>query len=174
MLNHNIPLLVVIIALAPCVAFADESAQVAALKRQVAELDRRVSELEKKASRGEVTPDEARAARRAMFTQRMAQDQKKYTSEQLREAEQLYQVANKDWRSAEAKASLQTMIEKYPDVNRTGCAVLYLGQMSEGADREKYLTQAAEKHADSMYGDGVVVGAFARYYLGQHYAKAGG
>jgi TolA-binding protein len=107
-----------------------------------------------------------------MFNKRMAQDRKKYSTQQLREAEQLYQVANKDWRTPQARESLKTMIEKYPDVNRTGCAVLYLGQMSEGADGEEFLTRAIEKHADCMYGDGVIVGAYARFLLAQHYAAA--
>jgi TolA-binding protein len=104
---------------------------------------------------------------------RMRQDSRQYSQQELQEAEQLYQVANKQWRSPEAKASLETMIKKYPKFNRTGCAVLYLGQYSQGEEREKYLSQAANDFSDCYYGNGVQVGAFARYLLGHYYRENG-
>ena len=60
------------------------------------------------------------------FMMRTAQDRGKYTPAQLNDAEQLYQIANQKWGTPEAKDSLQTMVQKFPDINRTGCAVLYL------------------------------------------------
>ena len=166
----------VLVAVLGTGAFAQEDMdrQIADLKERIAKLEQRVADLEKKLTAAEAKPsaEEARAARRAMFEKRMAQDEKTYTRPQMVEAEKLYQVANKAF-GPEARESLLKMIEKYPDLNRTGCAVLYLGQMSEGADREKFLKQAIEKHGDCMYGDGVVVGAYARFYLGQHYARSG-
>jgi hypothetical protein len=104
---------------------------------------------------------------------RMREDGRRYSKAELREAEQLYQVANKEWRSPEAKASLETLVKKFPKFNRTGCAVLYLGQYSKGEDREKYLKQAVEQFSDCFYGNGVQVGAFARYLLGHHYRDNG-
>ena len=68
--------------------------------------------------------DNRRKAFRERFEKKMAQDRDKYTPEQLRDAEQLYQVANQKWGTPEAIESLQTMIKKYPDINRTGCATL--------------------------------------------------
>jgi TolA-binding protein len=103
----------------------------------------------------------------------MRADAAKFSADDLRAAEALYQVANKNWRTDEARQSLETMIEKYPDLNRTGCAVLYLGQMSEGADRERYLTRAVEKHGDCFYGDGVQVGAYGRYLLALYHRDNG-
>ena len=73
----------------------------------------------------------------ARAKERARRDTKKYSREQLQEAEQLYQVANKNWRTVEAKVSLEKMVQKYPDINRTGCAVLYLAQYSRGEAREK-------------------------------------
>src|SRR5208282_187473 len=73
------------------------------------------------------------------FAQRYAQDQQKYTNEQLGDAEQMYQVANQKWGTPEAVESLQAMIKKYPDLDRTGCAVLYLADMSKGDERAQYL-----------------------------------
>jgi len=111
---------------------------------------------------------------RELFEARNAQDAKKYKPEQLREAEQLYQTMNKNWRSDEGKAALKQLIEKYPDLNRTGCALLYLGQVSPaGEEKEKYLGTAIDKHSDCMYGDGVQVGAYARYLLALYYQEKG-
>ena len=71
------------------------------------------------------------------FVKRTAQDQEKYTPQQLSDAEQLYVVANQKLNTPEAKESLQIMIQKYPDINRTGCAMLMLGQISQGDERGK-------------------------------------
>jgi hypothetical protein len=104
---------------------------------------------------------------------RMRQDQQKYSKEQLHECENLYQVGNKNWRTPEAVSTLKVMIEKYPDVNRTGCAMLYLAQMSEGKERISRLHEAIDKFGDCWYGDGAQVGALARFYLGAELWAAG-
>jgi hypothetical protein len=104
---------------------------------------------------------------------RMRRDLQKHNRQQLGEAEQLYQVANKNWRAPEAKQSLQQMIERFPDVNRTGCAALYLAQWAEGDERERLLTEAAEKYGDCFYGDGVQVGPYAKFLLGLYYKEKG-
>ncbi|MGB7160745.1 MAG: hypothetical protein WBD40_21960 [Tepidisphaeraceae bacterium] len=118
-------------------------------------------------------PAAQRDRQRNLARARMRKDSAKYSRDQIAEAEALYQVANKNWRSDEARASLKTMIEKFPDLNRTGCAVLYLAQWSRGDEREQLLKQAIEKYGDCYYGNGVQVGAFARYLLGHHYRDQG-
>lgn len=113
-------------------------------------------------------PVASREARDQLITAartRMREDRQKYSADQLKDAEALYQVANKDWRSDSAKAALRAMIEKYPDINRTGCAVLYMGQMSRGDQAEEYFRQAINDYGDCYYGNGVQVGALARLYL---------
>ena len=57
------------------------------------------------------------------------------------------------------------MLEKYDKANRTGCATLYLGQASEGAERLEYLTRAVEKFSDCYYFNGCQVGGYGRYVL---------
>ena len=151
--------------------WADEKDdQIRLLQTRVAQLESRVVELEKL---NKVQPGMATAQQRqelqAQAQQRMRRDSAKYTADQIGEAEQLYQVANKNWRSQAARDNLKTMIEKFPDLNRTGCATLYLGQMAKGDEREQYLKTAIEKFDDCFYGDGVQVGAFARYVLAVHY-----
>jgi serine/threonine protein kinase len=112
-------------------------------------------------------------ARREKFMQAMAQDRKRYSDAQIREAEQLYQIANKKWGAPEAIESLKTMIKKYPDLDRTGCGALYLAQMSQGDERARYLQDCLEKYNDCFYGDGVQVGAYARFLLVQDYRSQG-
>jgi TolA-binding protein len=97
---------------------------------------------------------------------RAAEDRRHYSTEQLQEIETLYQVANtKGKRTEEAKASLKQLLEKYDKANRTGCATLYLGQASEGAERLEYLTRAVEKFSDCYYFNGCQVGGYGRYVL---------
>ena len=103
----------------------------------------------------------------------MRKDYEIYSQDELREIETLYQVANKQWRTEEGKDSLKKLISKYDKANRTGCALLYLGQMSKGTEREAYLQQAIADFSDCFYGDGVQVGAYARYYLAYYYKESG-
>ena len=186
-------LLIPFLAAVPAAAADEKDQQIEQLREQVKKLEARLADLEKKvtpllakgnaaggatAAAGTETQaagrDEARSQRmQAKARERMRQDLKKHSREQIGEAEQLYQVANKNWRSDEAKQSLQKMVEKFPDVNRTGCAVLYLGQMSEGEEHERLLKDAAEKYGDCFYGNGVQVGAYARFLLALYYKNTG-
>ncbi len=153
----------------------DKDARIAELTERVAELERRLTDLEEKAmplieqALVEQRRDKARAAARA----RMRQDRGKYSPEVLSEVEALYQTANKQWRSPEAVAALEKLTEEYPDLNRTGCATMYLGQMTQGPERVEYLTLAMTDFADCYYGDGVNVGAYATYYLACYHWQEG-
>ncbi|GEM_PF-6674030 len=104
--------------------------------------------------------------------ERFAKDRKTYTPEQFKELESLYQMANKELGSPGAKDVLKLVIEKYPQSNRAGCALMYLAQRSQGQERENYLKEAIEKYSDSFYGDGVQVGAYARFYLAGYYLES--
>jgi hypothetical protein len=117
--------------------------------------------------------DEVVSQQRKQAKARMQKDLEIYSRRELQEIETLYQVANKKWKSEEGKKSLEKLIEKYNNANRTGCALLYLGQMSIGKERENYLMQAIKGFSDCFYGDGVQVGAYARYYLAHHYNAIG-
>jgi len=104
---------------------------------------------------------------------RFEKDKTTYTKEQLQDIEALYQTANKNWNSPEAKESLKKLIEQYPKANRTGCAVLYLAQMNNGDEKEKLLKEAIARHSDCVYGNAVQIGAFARLQLADHYLQTG-
>jgi hypothetical protein len=148
---------------------------VAALTQRVAQLEKQVQEISQLVEplKAQQATDARRSRLREKFNAKMSADRSKYTPEQLRDAETLYQVANQKWGSPEAADSLQTMIKKYPGVNRTGCAVLYVAQMSQGDERAKNLQACIEKYNDCMYGDGVQVGVYARYLLAQDLRSKG-
>jgi len=120
-----------------------------------------------------LTTDAAVARNRTAARARMEADLKVYSREDLQQIEQLYQVANRKFGSDEARTSLQTLLERYDRANRTGCALLYLGQMTEGAEGDAYLKRAIEQHGDCYYGDGVQVGPFARWVLAARERAAG-
>jgi beta-lactamase regulating signal transducer with metallopeptidase domain len=143
-----------------------DTQEVKQLKAQVAALEKRISEME-----NSLQPVERQRAYRVKFDRRSDLDRKKYTQEQLTEAEKMYQVANSKWGSPEAIESLKKMVEKFPDLNRTGCALLYLAQTTTGPESEKYFKDCIEKYNDCYYGDGVQVGAYARFCLADYYGK---
>jgi len=113
--------------------------------------------------------EEPEAAKRADARVRMRRDKELYTRQQLREIDALYQVVEREWQTEAARKSLQTLVEKYPKANRTGCALLSLGQMRHDEEHIAYLRQAIADHSDCFYGDGVQVGAYARFLLGRVY-----
>jgi hypothetical protein len=149
----------------------DQKKTIEDLNIRVTALEKRVEDLEKLL--GPMQADARQKALRTLFEKRMAQDAKKYTPDQLKDAESLYQTMNKNWRTDEGKAVLKAMIEKYPDINRTGCAELYVGQVSDGDEKVQHLQAAIDKHSDCIYGDGVQVGAYARFLLAMSYKDKG-
>ncbi|MBU4484986.1 HEAT repeat domain-containing protein, partial [bacterium] len=92
------------------------------------------------------------------------------------ESERLYQRGAKLWRAGnidEAIKTLREVVDKYPKTNRAGCALMYLGQIYMGQNNYQkaveIFREAVEKHPSSRYGDGVIVGAYSRLYLGKCY-----
>lgn len=149
---------------------------------RVRELESKVKVLEKKIERLEssTAPAVARMGReqvverqRRRARERMSKDAAIYSRDELHEIEDLYQVANKKWQSKEGKESLLLLVDKFDEANRVGCALIYLGQMSQGDDREEYLEEAIDDYGDCYYGNGVQVGAYARFLLAHHYNETG-
>lgn len=158
-----------------CVLALSAAADDQILLQRIVALEKRVSELEEKLApvleeervKGIVTEQKALARERMML------DGEYYSRTDLRMIEKLYQTVNSDWKSEEAEKSLKLLIEKYPLANRTGCAVLYLGQMTKDAEQLNYLEQAIGKYGACCYGNGVNVGAYARLYLAMRCKKEG-
>jgi len=110
---------------------------------------------------------------RARAQERMRQDLAIYSADDFRKLEDLYQSANKNLGGPDAKVILHRVVKEFPKSNRAGSAVLYLAQLSSGAEREAYLKTAIEAHGDTWYGNGVQVGALARVQLAAFYAADG-
>ena len=153
------------------ISFGADDSEVQALRKQVRELSERVKKLESLVAplAGKAEAEVRIERMRVNARERMSKDAETYSRIQLREIESLYQVANQKWQTEEGKNSLKDLIKKYDKANRTGCALLYLGQMSEGTEKEEYLNKAIADFSDCWYGDGVQVGPFARYILAAHY-----
>ncbi|MFO7936514.1 MAG: hypothetical protein R6V06_02785 [Kiritimatiellia bacterium] len=138
---------------------AGDSLRIMQLEKRIAALEQRLAALEGKTAPvvEQLNAQEMKDDQRKKARHRMRKDLEVYSREKLREIESLYQVANKNWKSdkPKAKASLEKMLEKYERANRTGCALMYLGQMTQGEEREKYLKKAIEGYSDCYYGDGV-------------------
>jgi hypothetical protein len=138
-----------------------------------ADFDRIVTEFEADLGRQDAPPSSPELdALREKAQQRMRADLSRYSREQFQEIERIYQTANGNLRGPDARAALLTLIEKYPGANRTGCAILYLAQISQGEERERLLKLAISDHGDAMYGDGAQVGPFARAQLAAMYAQS--
>lgn len=146
-------------ALVPCRAEDSE-----ALKQKIADLERRLGEVEKGGADAQKLT-KLRDVNKVAARRRAAEDRKQYKLEELKEIESLYQVANENWRTEKARESLKALLEKYGKSNRTGCATLYMGQMSSGDDRLQYLTRAVEDFSDCYYLNGCQVGGYGRYLL---------
>ena len=149
--------------------------EVTQLKQRVAQLERQVQELAQLVGplKAQRTVDTRRRELRLKFEKRMAQDRERYNLDQMRDAENLMRIADQQWSSPEGRASLETLIKKYPDSNRAGCAALYVAQQSQGDRRATGLQSCIEKYNDCMYGDGVQVGAYARFLLALDYKQKG-
>src|SRR5262245_55245650 len=157
-------------------AFAEtKDDEIAQLKQRVAQLEKQVQELSELVSplKAQQAADSRRKAMRVKFEKRMAEDQEKYSQEQLREAENLMRVADQHFGSQEASEALQTLLKNYPTSNRAGCAMLYVAQSSEGDNRLRSLRECIEKYNDCFYGDGVQVGAYARFLLAEDLMNKG-
>lgn len=148
---------------------------VAKLKQRVAQLEKQVQEISQLVEplKTQQATDNRRKVLRERFEKRMSLDRTKYTREQLREAENLMGIADQKYGSPEANESLQALIKNYPDSNRAGCAMLYVAQQSQGDERAKCLKDCIQKYNDCFYGDGVQVGAYARFFLAADYRNAG-
>ena len=109
--------------------------------------------------------EKERAELKKAASERGREDRNEYSRQELGELEELYQVANKNWKTdrPKAKKAMEELVKKYKKANRTGCAMLYLGQLSHGDERDKYLETAIKDFSDCYYYNGVQVGGWARF-----------
>jgi hypothetical protein len=141
------------------------------LRQRVAQLEQQVQQISQVLE--PFKAEQRMRTYRPKFERRRVQDRDKYTEEQLGEAETMYVAASAKWNSPEGAEGFEALIKRYPDVNRAGCAALDHVGNSQGEERTKYLQLCIEKYSDCFYGDGVQVGAFARFLLAEDYRHQG-
>ncbi len=116
---------------------------------------------------------EARATSSMLLRQRtkarsrMAEDRKRFSQQELSEIGLLYHAQDRTLNIEEARTNLRVLLEKFPSSNRAGCAVVCLGQASRGDEQIAYYRLAISDYTDCYFGDGVQVGALARFLLGK-------
>lgn len=115
--------------------------------------------------------EQRRLERQKHFLERQNLDKRNFSPVILKDLEDLYQVANIKAKTSEATSSLEKIIadSRFEKTNRYGCALIYLATIPGVANAESLLKKAAEQYSDCWYGDGVNVGAYALYLLGDYY-----
>ena len=102
---------------------------------------------------------------RVKAKQRIEKDREVYSDAERAKIEKLYQ----QFTNTLDLAIVQTLIDKYPRSNRTGCAVLAAADKKSGPTRENLLKTTVEKFSDCYYEDGTCVGVLARFLLANRY-----
>jgi len=106
---------------------------------------------------------------RTLAKQRIEKDREVYSDTELAEIEKLYQ----SFTNTLDLATVQTLIDKYPRANRTGCALYTAASNRPGAVRDKLLRAACEQFGDCYYENGAIVGAQARVQFAHRLASTG-
>ena len=126
----------------------------------------RIQQLEARVTVLEGLGDPADA--RARFERRTQVDVALLGADSVRDLERRYVAANVlPLESQERLDALRVIVgdPMFTGSNRVGCSLLYLGRFGPGDEAEPWLRRAVEDHSDALYGDGVQVGAYARYEL---------
>ena len=140
--------------------------RIVALETRVAELEEKLAPvLEEERVKRIVVQQKNRAHERALL------DAEFLSRLDLNLVEKAYHTANQNWKSDEAKNAVVFLVEKFPQANRTGCAVLSRAQSTEGDEQLALLKQAIEHHGNCYFLNGVQVGPYARLYLGMRHTK---
>lgn len=164
-------ILLIVSILLGSLAMADEGIllqRIIALEKRVAELETKLAPvLEEERVKGIIKEQQQLAFDRMML------DAEQFSRTDLRIIEKMYKTISEDWKSDEAKKGFELLKQKYPTSNRTGCSILYLGQMTSGSEQLDHLKLAIEKYSGCYYETGVNIGAYARLYLGMRYKNEG-
>ncbi len=103
--------------------------------------------------------------------ERYANDSKKHSAEDLKAFEELYKSVTKG--GIEGRTALLKLVNKFPDLDRTGCAVMQYAALCKGYERSNYWNMAQRDFSDCYFMNGVSVGALARYHLAREAFKNG-
>lgn len=116
-------------------------------------------------SKGKPDLSEAQIKKVQEARKHIMQDRTSAHPDSYKAAEELYQKGSKSMGSGDAEKLLSQVVTEYPELNRAGCAQLYLAKMTEGEKQQEMLKIAIDKFHDCWYGDGVQVGPYAWFYM---------
>lgn len=102
---------------------------------------------------------------------RMMKDLEIFNKEELVEINALYDDIHANYQTGGGRKSFRDLVKKYPNSNRTGCAMLLVAELSGGKKREECLFRVIKEFNDCWFSDGVQTGAYARYLLGLYYME---
>ena len=142
--------------------------RIAALEVRIEALEKKLNPLlqqQKHLSQARKEPTRAR--------QRILADNDRYTRQELHAIEVLYNQAALDWAAPEAKQILQTLQNRFPKANRTGCAFLRYTLQLSNEEKIDQLQHLIQHYSSCYFPDGVHIGSFARLTLSLAYRKAG-
>ena len=105
--------------------------------------------------------------------QRDLADHANFKSEDIAKAEELYVQAARMMRDDRSKPLLDSVVARYPQLNRAGCAQLYRAQQEYGPEKERLLKDCIARFSDWDYFDGTQVGPFAMLQLASYYKQTG-
>ncbi len=174
-MKKNFSLLLVL--LMATAVWADDDSKLTHLEARVQKLESKLIDMERVLGpllvqeKAKARIVKVRKQQRTKARERMRQEARVYTHDEMKEIERLYKEAGRNWKTPQGKAYLKQLVEQYGKANRSGCALLYLGQMSQGEEAEGYFRQAIKDYGDCYYGNGVQVGPYARFQLVHYYKK---
>ncbi|MEO8211258.1 MAG: hypothetical protein ABI840_11930 [bacterium] len=155
---------------------AQDSNKIKELEERINSLEKRQSSLEKMFYQNQAqlkNNDSLVTKQKVKAMKRVKQDQDKFSAEDLKAAEDLYVKGSDKMKTEEGKKYLEELIAKYPLTNRAGCAAMYIAQIKEDSQQEKFLKDVIEKYNDCFYLDGVQTGPYAHFYLARYYNEKG-
>ena len=152
-------------------ASAQDTDKVKELELRVQKLEEQVAKLERNAESGRQIPQVKNMMKIAR--QHVESERKNFKSGDITKAEEIYQKASRILGGNEAEKLLDSVVSLYPQLNRAGCAQLYLAQQEKGQEKERLLKDCMERFSGCYYLDGAQVGPLAMLQLAYYYQQTG-
>ncbi len=160
-------------------ASAQDADKVKELEQRVRQLEERMAMLEGRMAKTEggsaanqQTPEAKKMQK--VFLQHKEEERKNFKAADIQKAEELYIRASKLMREhGNPKTVLDSVVTMYPQLNRAGCAELYLAQQETGQEKERLLKDCIARFSTCYYGDGAQVGPLAMLQLASYYQQTG-
>jgi TolA-binding protein len=152
---------------------AQEAEKVKQLEQRVKVLEEQVAQLQ--AAAGKTRSNDNAKKMMKVARQHVEAERQKFKAQDIEKAEELYGEASQMYMqsSKDSKKLLETVVTLYPQLNRAGCAQLYIAQQESGTEKERLLKDCMKRFDACYYLDGTQVGPLATLQLAFYYCQAG-